>query len=66
MFKKLSIKTKIAIVGMLLYVVLPIDLIPDFIVGFGQVDDMAVIMYVVKCLYSDLKKKKIDTKVIEG
>lgn len=64
--KKLSTKTIIALIGMLFYIFLPTDLIPDFIPGFGQVDDMAVVMYVVKCLYKDLRVKKREIKQIEG
>lgn len=32
-----------AIVLMLLYVVNPIDLIPDFLIGIGQIDDLIVV-----------------------
>ena len=55
---KLSKKTKLAFLGAGLYIILPVDLIPDFIVGFGQVDDLAVATYLLKCLYADLKKPK--------
>ncbi|MCK2000370.1 YkvA family protein [[Brevibacterium] frigoritolerans] len=66
MFSRMSNKTRIALVGMLLYIFVPTDLIPDVIPGFGQVDDMAVIMYVVKCLYSDLRVKKRERKLVKG
>ena len=51
---KLSKKTKVALLGAGLYVIIPLDLI----VGFGQVDDLAVATYLLKCLYGDLKKSK--------
>ena len=51
--------------GSLLYVILPTDLIPDFIVGFGQVDDAAVLLYLGKCIYNDLVAKH-GTDVIKG
>ena len=41
-----SIKTTIA--GALGYLILPIDLIPDFIVGLGYTDDLAALLAVVK------------------
>ncbi len=42
---------KIAMVmGCLLYLIFPIDVIPDFIVGPGQVDDLAVIALTVRSL----------------
>ena len=55
---KLSKKTKLALFGAGLYIIMPLDLIPDFIVGFGQVDDLTVATYLLKCLYGDLKKTK--------
>ena len=62
MLKKLSKKSKFAIVAAGIYLILPTDLIPDFIVGFGQVDDLAVAGFVFKAIYNDLKKSK---KVVE-
>jgi uncharacterized membrane protein YkvA (DUF1232 family) len=35
---------KLVIVGALGYFILPIDVIPDFIIGLGYTDDMAVLM----------------------
>ncbi len=58
MLKRLSKKSKFAIVAAGLYLVLPTDLIPDFIIGFGQVDDLAVAGFVFKTVYEDLKKSK--------
>ena len=66
MFKRLSKKTKLAMIGSLLYVILPTDLIPDFILGFGQVDDAAVLLFLGKCLYSDLTGKKSSDHAIKG
>ena len=58
MLKKLSKKSKFAIAAAGLYLVLPTDVIPDFIIGFGQVDDLAVAGFVFKTIYEDLKKSK--------
>ncbi|WP_148629704.1 YkvA family protein [Bacillus sp. E214] len=58
MLKKFSKKSKFAIAAAGLYLVLPTDVIPDFIIGFGQVDDLAVAGYVFKTIYEDLKKSK--------
>lgn len=65
-FNRLTKKTKIAMLGSLLYVILPTDFIPDFIIGFGQVDDAAVLLYLGKCLYNDLAGKKYRDSVIKG
>ncbi len=58
LLSKLSKKTKFALLGAGLYIIMPVDVIPDFFVGFGQVDDLAVATYLIKCLYEDLKKPK--------
>jgi uncharacterized membrane protein YkvA (DUF1232 family) len=58
MLKKLSKKSKFALVAAGVYLALPTDLVPDFIIGFGQVDDLAVATFVFKTIYEDLKKSK--------
>lgn len=45
-----------AIVGALLYVLTPIDFIPDFIAGVGLVDDAAVVHACLKLVGYDVKK----------
>lgn len=44
----------ILIVAAVLYFLVPIDVIPDFILGLGYVDDAAIIAWVVKTLQSVL------------
>lgn len=41
---RVSALPKIVVLGILAYVLLPTDLVPDFIPGLGQADDLAVIM----------------------
>ncbi|WMM25919.1 YkvA family protein [Tissierella sp. MB52-C2] len=53
-YKELSKGSAIMIIISLLYLVNPLDLIPDFIVG-GFVDDLAVIAYVIKKISDELK-----------
>jgi uncharacterized membrane protein YkvA (DUF1232 family) len=48
--------TVIAIVSALLYLVSPVDLIPDFIPGLGYLDDAAVAMACLKLVESDVKE----------
>lgn len=47
------------IVGCLAYLISPIDIIPDPIVGPGQVDDIAVIVMGVRALLRDAEKKDL-------
>jgi uncharacterized membrane protein YkvA (DUF1232 family) len=44
-----------AVVGALLYVLSPIDLIPDFIPAFGYVDDAAVVAACIRLVRVDLE-----------
>lgn len=44
------------IVGSLIYVLSPIDLIPDFIPGIGYLDDAAVFFLCLNMIESDLRK----------
>jgi len=41
---RVSAGPKLVLAGILAYVILPTDLIPDFFVGVGQIDDLAVIL----------------------
>lgn len=47
-----------AAVGALLYVLSPIDLIPDIIPVVGYLDDAAVVTLCLKAIWSDLEKYK--------
>ena len=49
----------LAIAGALAYVVLPIDVIPDFIPGVGFLDDMFVIGVVMKSIADEIERYKI-------
>jgi uncharacterized membrane protein YkvA (DUF1232 family) len=41
---RVSISPKLLLVGILAYVILPTDILPDFLIGVGQLDDLAVIL----------------------
>jgi len=41
---RVSASPKLLIAGILTYVILPTDLLPDFLIGVGQLDDLAVIL----------------------
>ncbi|MEK6701060.1 MAG: YkvA family protein [Planctomycetota bacterium] len=45
-----SIRKILIVIGCLAYVMSPIDLVPDFIPGLGQLDDLTVIALTVRAL----------------
>ncbi len=55
-YTDLPLGTVIAIISTLIYLVSPIDLIPDFIPGVGYIDDAAVVMACLKLVESDVKE----------
>lgn len=53
-YRSVPWKSIAAIAGALLYVLNPLDLIPDFIIGFGLLDDAGVIAACLSLVESDL------------
>lgn len=41
---RVSVSPKLVLAGILAYVILPADLLPDLLIGVGQLDDLAVIL----------------------
>ncbi len=41
---RVSAGSKLVVAGILTYVILPTDLLPDFLIGIGQLDDLVVIL----------------------
>src|SRR5690606_30135279 len=55
-YKDIPTKSIIAIVAGLLYFLSPVDLFPDFMLGFGLIDDVFIIGLVLKQVAIDLEK----------
>jgi uncharacterized membrane protein YkvA (DUF1232 family) len=49
-------KSAASVIAALLYFIAPMDAIPDFIIGFGHIDDISVIHYTMKIIAKDLEK----------
>jgi uncharacterized membrane protein YkvA (DUF1232 family) len=67
--KEVSFFKKGLIFGSLLYFVLPTDIVPDFILGLGWLDDAAVAAFIWNAVRSEIgdyvnKRKIADSKVI--
>jgi len=63
-----SIKDKAYIIGALGYFVLPIDVLPDFIVGLGFTDDLAIVGLLLKhlqnCITPEIEER-VNQKINE-
>ena len=57
-YTDVSIATILAAVAGLIYVVNPMDVVPEYIIGFGIVDDAAVIGIILQAMHMDLNKYK--------
>ena len=51
---KISVKNKAVIIGALGYLISPIDVVPDAIPIVGLGDDLAVLLYVLKTVWTDV------------
>lgn len=55
-YKGYSVKSLLFVVAAMIYLVSPIDVIPDFIFGIGLTDDVAVIVFVLREVSFELDK----------
>ncbi len=58
--ERVSTKTKASIVGVIGYLALPFDIIPDSIPIIGQIDDIVIILPVIKKIFEELDKEIIE------
>lgn len=54
-YRQVSHSTLTLVAAAVLYFVMPTDLVPDFLLGFGFVDDIAVVGWVVRHLRGELE-----------
>ncbi len=55
-YRNISRTTILKVIGALIYLVSPIDLVPDFVLGFGFADDIAIILFVTKTVFEELTR----------
>jgi len=55
-YKEVSSKTLILVIAALLYFIMPADLVPDFILGLGYLDDIALLAWTVNSMSAELEK----------
>ncbi|WP_226675655.1 YkvA family protein [Mesobacillus jeotgali] len=58
-YRKIPTRSIVTIIASIIYFVSPIDLVPDFLIGLGIVDDAAVIGFVLKQISVDLERFRI-------
>jgi uncharacterized membrane protein YkvA (DUF1232 family) len=51
--RRVSMVDKLLVVGAIAYIVMPIDLIPDFIPFFGEIDDLYILVLALQRLVSN-------------
>jgi uncharacterized membrane protein YkvA (DUF1232 family) len=57
-YRDISAKSIVIFVVALAYIISPIDLIPDYIIGLGQIDDAVILGLALYFLEKDLRKYK--------
>ncbi len=53
-YRGLSVRTLVSLITALIYVVSPVDFVPDFIPGIGLIDDAAVLVFLLHSMAQDL------------
>lgn len=54
--REVSVFKKLLILGGLLYLIFPMDIVPDFLIGLGILDDAAVLLFVWNAIKSELSE----------
>ncbi|WP_174735158.1 YkvA family protein [Mesobacillus harenae] len=58
-YRDISKGSMLSILAAIIYFISPLDLVPDFIAGFGILDDAAVIAFVLNRVSSELDKFRV-------
>ncbi len=53
-YTQIPFKSLISMVASVIYFVMPMDVIPDFLLGFGFLDDAALIAWIVQSIRTDM------------
>ena len=53
-YKDLSLKNVVLIVAGLLYFIMPLDFIPDFLPGIGYIDDISIVLAIFKTVSEEI------------
>lgn len=54
-YRDISKSAIVSLLAAIMYFLIPFDVLPDFIFGFGYLDDVAVVRYVLKTLHREIE-----------
>lgn len=57
--KRVELKTKVLVGGLLAYIASPIDIIPDFIPLVGKIDDVAIVLFAMNKIINEVPEELI-------
>jgi uncharacterized membrane protein YkvA (DUF1232 family) len=57
--RRVNIKTKMLVGGLLAYIASPLDIIPDFIPLIGKIDDIAIVLFAMNKIINDVPEEII-------
>lgn len=57
--KRVNIKTKMLVGGLIAYIASPLDLIPDFIPLIGKIDDIAIVLFAMNKIINEVPEEVI-------
>lgn len=63
---KIPVATLLLFIASLFYIVSPVDIIPDWIIGLGWIDDLLLFSYASKFLEKELEKYQQHKNYTEG
>lgn len=55
-YREISWRSLLILVAAVVYFVMPVDLVPDFILGLGLLDDAAILAWTLRTLNQDLER----------
>lgn len=56
---------KLLILGSLLYLIFPADIVPDFIIGLGIIDDITILSFIWYALKSEINDYEVRKRMAE-
>jgi uncharacterized membrane protein YkvA (DUF1232 family) len=57
--KRVALKTKLLVGGLIAYIASPIDILPDFIPLVGKIDDVAIVFFAMNTIINDVPEEVI-------